>query len=66
MQKIKWHYDKKFKQWYCLDTSVYACDGFTIKKDGSTYKLVEGHLKTIGHFRFLSSAKTVANLLRHG
>lgn len=65
MEKIKWHYDKKFKQWWAPETVAYANDGFTIRKDGTKYQLDRDH-GFINRFHKLSSAKTVANLLRHG
>lgn len=63
---MKWHYDKKFKQWWTEDTDAYACNGFTIKNYTNRYRLEQGHFKVIGHFNKLSSAKTVAELLMNG
>lgn len=64
-QKIKWHYDIKNKEWYNGETVAWANDGLNIKKEGSRYELKENY-RFIGRFYKLSSAKTVAQLLRHG
>ncbi len=68
MEKLKWHYDKKIKQWWINEHPVYANNGFTIERNlnSKRYSLMLGHTKPIGFFNKLSSAKTVANLLRHG
>lgn len=64
--KIKWHYDKKNKQWYANETVAWANDGFHIYKDRKRYYLKEHGRSDESAFKKLSSAKTVANLLRHG
>ena len=66
MEKIKWHYDKKFKQWYVMETSAYAKDGVCIRKKGTLYILEIDDNIFSWYFKKLSSAKQVANLLRHG
>ena len=65
MEKIKWSYDKKYKQWYCIETAPYANDGFSIRKDGEKYQLDKNY-SFVAMFKTLRNAKTVANLLRHG
>lgn len=63
---MQWSYDKNFKQWYTLATNAAWEDGYTISRVDGLYKLELGYLKTIGRFKKLSSAKTVAELLRNG
>lgn len=65
MEKIKWSYDKKFKEWWINETSPYAMDHMNIENVGGKYELTKGVLR-VGRFKKLSSAKIVANLLRHG
>lgn len=65
-QKIKWHYDKKFKQWYVNETIAYGNDGFQICHDSNRYVLTGDIFGSKLYFNKLSSAKQVANLLRHG
>ena len=66
MQNIKWHYDVKWKNWWVGESVPYANDDISITKDGKSYMLVCGMSKVVGHFKKLSSAKIVAQLLRHG
>ena len=65
IDKIKWSYDKKNEEWYVCESFPYANDGLSISKDGERYKLCKAYL-VVGRFNKLSSAKTVANLLRNG
>lgn len=66
MEKIKWKYDKKRKQWWVNEASPWLNDGFQIYKDRGRYYLKEDGVNYDIAFKKLSSAKTVANLLRHG
>ena len=64
--KLKWKYDKKFKQWW-VDLGLYEYGGFMIEKDGSYYALIRDDSRgRIGSFRLLKNAKTVAQLLHNG
>lgn len=64
-QKIKWSYDKDFKQWWTPETTPWSNNGFTIRRYKSgEYRLSQG--RTIGRFKKLSSAKQVAHLLMFG
>lgn len=66
MEKLKWKYDVKNKQWYTRESVPYANDSFTIRKEESEYVLKGDYFTTYGRFKKISSAKTVANLLKHG
>lgn len=64
-KKLKWKYDKKFKQWYITESEPYANDGATIDKTQIGYKLlINGDL--IHYFNKLSSAKEVGRLIQLG
>lgn len=71
-EEIKWSYDKQIKEWYCNETSPYANNGMEIQKHNENkktpYSLTMDGCggRKVGYFRKLSSAKTVANLLRNG
>ncbi len=65
---MKWKYDSKTKEWYTMETVGYANDNFTIIKTDlklNPYKL-ESHLKPIGYFKKLKTAKLVAYHLLNG
>ncbi len=64
MEKIKWKYYKKFKQWY-IPYGDFTIDTKPLYHFGK-YVLTNGHFKTIGRFKKLSSAKKVAELLING
>lgn len=64
-KELKWKYDKKFKQYYTVETEPYANDGFTIEKKDDFYFLDHGS-KFIYGFNKLKSAKLVAELIRFG
>lgn len=61
MDKLKWHYDKKFKQWWIHN----AGGGFTLKKGEYGWELMQRY-KLIHIFNKLSSAKKVAELIHTG
>ena len=65
MSKLKWKYDKKFKQWYIGEIEPYSNDVLTIEKKSDFYYLDFGS-KFIAGFSKLSSAKKVAELIRFG
>lgn len=66
MEKIKWKYDKKRKQWWANETAPWSNDGYQICHDLDGYVLTGDELRSKLYFKKISSAKTVANLLRHG
>ena len=66
MEKIKWKYDKKFKLWYIIESEPYASNGFQIYHDSNRYVLTGDNFGSKLYLKKLQSAKTVANLLRHG
>jgi len=67
MEKIKWKYDKQCKEWFVYETDVQENDGFLISKNAhKLYRLQINSMDSVAFFKKLSSAKTVANLLRHG
>lgn len=64
-KKLKWKYDKRFMQYYSIETEPYANDGFVIEKKSGFYYLDHGS-KFIYGFNKLTSAKKVADLIRFG
>ena len=38
-KKLKWKYDKNFKQYYTIETEPHSNDGFTIEKKSNFYYL---------------------------
>ena len=64
-KKLKWKYDKNFKQYYTIETEPHSNDGFTIEKKSNFYYLDFGS-KFIAGFAKLASAKKVAELIRFG
>lgn len=62
---MKWSYDVKNKEWYIIESFPYANDGFSIKKNGTSYNLTRNH-SYIWSFSKLSSAKEVARLMKNG
>lgn len=65
MEKIKWSYDKNFKQWHMVMLHS-PFPARIIKDEYGTYELTHNHFKLIGRFKKLSSAKTVSQLLING
>jgi len=63
VEKLKWKYDKKFKQWW---VNIGTDDGFVIHKEGGLYALVRDSFYVAGRFTYLKNAKTVAQLLYNG
>jgi len=61
MKKLKWNYDKKFKQWWIPN----AGGGFKIERGDFGWKLYH-YAKTVYSFNKLSSAKKVAELMHNG
>ena len=63
MEKLKWKYDKRFKQWWVnLDYE----NQFHIEKEIGQYVLYRNSIIRIGRFACLKNAKTVAQLLYNG
>ena len=62
--KLKWNYDKRFKQWWVN----FDCeDGFLIEKEDNLYFLKrDNQFRNVGYFRLLKNAKKVAQLLYNG
>ena len=65
MKKLRWHYDKKFRQWYTLESEPFVNDSFTIDKSETTYHLKQNH-QHVKHFTKLKNAKQCARLLAYG
>jgi hypothetical protein len=66
MRKLNWKYDKKFKIWWVGESTPYANDGISIKKDEFGYRLKMDIMLSSPSFKKLSSAKKVAELITNG
>lgn len=63
MEKLKWNYDKEFKQWWIPN----AGGGFKIRKDEDLEMWeLRKHDRLISIFYKLTSAKQVAQLIHNG
>lgn len=67
MKKLKWKYDKKFKQWWVGESVPYANDGaqITKEKDGRFLLRMDNPHATL-RFKKLSTAKKIAQLIHNG
>lgn len=63
MEKLKWKYDKKYKQWWVNESIPYANNGMTITKGETLYILQFDHINASLTFKNISSAKKVAQLI---
>lgn len=66
--KLKWSYDKTHKQWWICESVAWAKDGMNIMKthSGNKYSLRMEHPNVRLHFKKLSTAKQVAQLIHEG
>ena len=55
---LKWSYDVRNKQWWVKSNTDYL-----IAKEDGKYVLTRNYFNTLGRFKKLISAKTVAELL---
>jgi hypothetical protein len=63
--KIKWRYDKKFKEWW-IENDEPDGDQYCIKRELGDWSLSRNTFHTIGFFKKLKNAKLCAWLLLHG
>lgn len=68
MAKLKWKYDKKFKQWWIGESVPYAGDAMSIWKsdNGKKFSLKMEYPKAHLLFKRLLDAKKVAQLIYNG
>ena len=61
-EELKWHYDKKFKQWWTDSDN----GDFTIEKDAHGWYDLSKNNSFVHYFKRLKSAKEVARLMYYG